>query len=460
WGIGNEMEGFEDGDDPAIWAAVNEVAAMVKELEPAHPTMTVTAEIGGGRVAAVHKLTPAIDIHGVNSYGGALSLLERYREAGGTKPYVLTEFGPPGSWEVAESDWGAPYELTSTEKASFYRRSYEQGVLAAPGLALGSYAFIWGHKMEATATWFGMFLPDGARLGAVDTMTELWSGEPPADLAPTADPLILDGEPLGDPGDKVRVRAIVADPEDGPLRVRWVLRRESGEYATGGDYRRMLPDIEDAILEASEGEVTVRMPVDPGPYRLFLYAYDQAGNAATANLPLLVNGEVRTPMPFYVYADGFEGMPWVPSGWMGGIDSLSLDGAHAENPHEGSASISIRYTGEFGWAGIAWQHPVNNWGDQDGGYDLTGARHLELWARGEYGGERVKFGVGLLGEDKDYSDSGITSVDNIVLKQEWQRYRIPLKRIDLSSIKTGFVVAITGRQAPVTIYLDSIRFIR
>ena len=30
WGIGNEMEGFESGDNPAIWSAVNDVAAMVK----------------------------------------------------------------------------------------------------------------------------------------------------------------------------------------------------------------------------------------------------------------------------------------------------------------------------------------------------------------------------------------------------------------------------------------------
>ena len=39
---------------------------------------------------------------------GALSLAERYRAGGATKPYVLTEFGPPGSWEVPKSDWGAP----------------------------------------------------------------------------------------------------------------------------------------------------------------------------------------------------------------------------------------------------------------------------------------------------------------------------------------------------------------
>ncbi len=33
WGVGNEMEGFEDGDNPRIWKAVNDVAAMIKEIE-------------------------------------------------------------------------------------------------------------------------------------------------------------------------------------------------------------------------------------------------------------------------------------------------------------------------------------------------------------------------------------------------------------------------------------------
>jgi hypothetical protein len=463
WGIGNEMEGFKEGDNPAIWAAVNEVAAMVKELDPAHPTMTVTAEIGGGRIEGVHKRCPAIDIHGINSYGGAPSLTERYRAGGATKPYVLTEFGPPGSWEVPTSDWGAPFEPTSTEKSAFYRRGYEQGVLGAPGLALGSYAFTWGSKMEGTATWFGMFLDDGARLGAVDTMTELWSGSPPKNLAPTVKPLVIEGEPRVDPGAEVRVRAVIADPEGAAIRVRWVLRRESGDYATGGDYRPMLPVIEGAVLEARTDGARLHMPEAPGPYRLFLYAYDEAGNAANANVPLLVKGEVRTPMPFYVYEDGFEGMPWTPSGWMGStgaMESLTLDGDHAENPHAGTACIKMRFTGDVGsWVGVAWQHPANNWGEMDGGHDLSGATQLELWARGEYGGERFNIGVGLLGPDTAYPDSGKTSVENIVLKREWQRYRIPLKKIDLSSLKTGFVVTLTGQRTSVTVYLDSIRFI-
>ena len=460
WGIGNEMEGFEAGDNPAIWTAVNDVAAMVKELDPHHPTITVTAEIGGARIENVHTRCPDVDIHGINSYGGAPSLAERFRDAGASKPYVITEFGPVGPWEMPKTEWGAPYEQTSTEKAAFYRRSYESSVSGAKGLSLGSYAFLWGQKMEGTATWFGMFLDDESRLGVIDAMTELWSGSRPDDLAPTVEPLVLEGEPLLNPGAEIKARAVVVDPEDSLIGFRWVLRPESDDYATGGDFRPLLPDIEGVVLKSDLKGAMLRMPDEPGPYRLFLYAYDAAGNAATANIPLLVKGEVRTRLPVSVYNDSFEGVPWVPSGWMGSIESLTLDGAHAGNPHEGNACIKMRYTGKFSWVGVAWQDPPNNWGDLDGGYDLTGATELELWARGEYGGEKVSFGVGLLGEETAYPDSDKKKVEDIVLTREWQRYRVPLKKLDLSSIKTGFVVTLNGRSSPVTIYLDSIRYVR
>ncbi len=290
WGIGNEMEGFDAGDNPAIWSAVNDIAAMIKELDPAHPTMSVTAFVHGERIEYLHRRSPAIDIHGVNAYGGAVVVPEQLLAGGATKPFVLTEFGPVGPWEMPKTEWGAPIEQTSTEKAAFYREAYEQAIQAAPGRALGSYAFLWGEKMEATATWFGMYLDDGSKLGAVDTMTELWSGKPAENRAPVLEPLRLDGSARVGPGTEISVRAVVRHPEGENLRTRWVLRPESGDYATGGDFRPKLPDIDGAVLKGDVTGATVRMPDEPGAYRLFLYAYDGAGNAATANLPLLVEG--------------------------------------------------------------------------------------------------------------------------------------------------------------------------
>ena len=460
WGVGNEMEGFDDGDDPAIWKAVNDVAAMIKELDPNHPTMTVTTFVHGGRIEFLHNRSSAIDIHGVNAYGGAQVVPEFLRDGGATKPFVLTEFGPVGPWEIPTTDWGAPYEQTSTEKAAFYAESYEKGIANAPGMALGAYAFLWGDKMEATETWFGMLLPDGAQTGAVDAMTEIWTGKTPANLAPTVERIEIGGSAEFDPGVEFDASTVISDPEGGELDVRWALLPESGDYSTGGDFRPALEPIAGAILDGREDGARVKLPDEPGAYRLFVYAYDDAGKAATANAPLLIKGEPTTRFPVVVYSEQFEQMPWVPSGFMGNVDDLSLDGADAEGAAVGEAGIRIQYTGRYGWAGIAWQHPANNWGDQEGGFDLSGATELQLLARGEYGGESVSFGVGLLGNDTANPDSGQAKIDNIKLTDEWQRFRIPLGELDLTSIKTGFVVTVQGRSTPVTIYLDEIRYVK
>lgn len=460
WGLGNEMEGFDDGDNPAIWSAVNDLAAMIKELDPNHPIMTVTAFVHGERIEFLHRRSPAIDIHGVNAYGGATAVHEMLRAGGATKPFVLTEFGPVGPWEMPKTDWGAPIEQTSSEKADFYRQSYRDGIESQSDLALGSYAFLWGTKMETTPTWFGMWLDDGARLGSVDVMTELWSGRAPDNLAPVADALKIDGDTTLDPGAELRVRAAANDPEEGLLRARWELRLESGDILTGGDFRPTPAAIGDSIISGDVESARIRMPEYPGAYRLYYTVYDDAGGAATANLPLKVRGEARARLPFSVYEDRFEAMPWAPSGWMGGTEFLSMDGQSTEIVHSGEHSIRLRYEGTFGWVGVAWQNPSNNWGDQDGGFDLSGATALEVWARGQYGGEKVSFGVGLLDESATYPDSSINKVEDVVLTREWQRFEVPLKRADLASLKTGFVVTLTGRRTPVTVYLDDIRFIQ
>ena len=163
WGIGNEMEGYQSGDNPAIWSHVEHLCRLIKQEDPNHPTMTVIAEIGGNRIKAINQFCPSLDIVGINSYGGAASLPQRYRESGGTKPYIVTEFGPTGPWEIGRTEIGAIDEAPSNIKAAKYRSTYES-LKSDNRYCLGTYSFLWGNKMEAPKLGLGCCCPMVARL--------------------------------------------------------------------------------------------------------------------------------------------------------------------------------------------------------------------------------------------------------------------------------------------------------
>ena len=466
WGLGNEMEGYAAGDNAAIWLAINNLAVMAKKLDPNHPTMTVVAEIGGQRVQNIHRLCPDIDVVGINSYGGGPSIPTRYREAGGTKPYVLTEFGPAGMWEVKKNEWGAAPEPTSTEKADSYRATYVANVITAKELCLGSYAFLWGQKQEATATWFGLLLPDGSRLAAVDTLTELWTGKPPVSPCPQIRGIQVRGPEKVKPGSLIKAICLATGVEKKEIPLTWVLQQEQLEFAVGGDAVAVPPTFPDAIKTSNDGKnVEVRMPNGGGGYRLFAYARDGKGGAAVANVPLFVDGPIEIPpaqvatLPFILYGEvGRNKPPYVPTGWMGNTKAMKLDESCATKPHSGQTCLKFDFNVNDTWGGIVWQSPPGDWGDKPGGWNITGAKRLSFWARGEKGSEVASFQLGLLGSDKKFADSGSAKLEQVTLTTEWQQFQIDLSGKDLSRIKTGFAITVAGSGQPFTIYLDDIQY--
>jgi len=466
WAVGNEMEG--DGTNDAIWKAVNDIAKACKELDPNHPTITITAELGKNnlKVRKIHQLCPDIDIAGFNSYGGAASIPERYAEAGGTKPYMITEFGPLGHWEAGKNSRGVPYEMTSTEKADFYAASYNQGVLGSP-LCVGSYVFLWGAKQEATATWVGMFLSDGTRLGAVDAMTEVWGGKKPLNRCPVVMKLRLEKNTGLKPGDTLGAKVEVKDPDGDPLRVSWVLRREASNYNTGGDYQQGESEFPDALISSDTTSAEIIIPESGGGYRLFVYVFDDQGGGAVANVPLHVEGKVmplplpRPELPFVIYGEGLlDSAPYHPSGYMGNISAIKMELDSDEAPYKGRQCIKVTYKASDNWAGVIWQSPPNDWGKLAGGYNLSEASELEFYVRGEKGREVISFGVGAIAGDQAFPDSCKVVVEKLSLSTEWQKIRIALDGRDRSAIKSGFLWTLVGQQHPVTFYLDEIRFVK
>jgi hypothetical protein len=309
WGIGNEMEGFDPKKtgNAAIWSAINNIASMVKKIDPDHPTMTVVAEIFGDKVTHIHRLCPDIDLVGINSYGSGASVPERYRALGGTKPYLLTEFGPRGHWESPKTPWGVAFEPTSTMKAQEYRKAY-LGAVSGPkakGLCLGSYVFKWGYKEEHTATWFGLLLEDGNRVAAADVMSELWTATPPTDRCPTIEPIALEGDAERPAGQALRASVKATDPEGKPLTFEWTLMGEPIVHVEGGDAIPRLSRHPDAVrvIESKDGVsiVEVRLPdakqgesekgTNAGNFRLCVTVRDGSNGAATANVPLRRKGQ-------------------------------------------------------------------------------------------------------------------------------------------------------------------------
>lgn len=463
WGIGNEMEGA--GTNPAVWYAVDHIARECRRIDPNHPTMTVIAELGDHKVQSIERFCPHIDIIGVNSYGGISSLADRYRAAGGTKPYIVTEHGPHGPWEAGKTKWNSPIEATSTAKGESYASGYRKAVTQQPGLCLGSYAFLWGQKQETTATWFSMLLPDGSRLAAADAMTEAWTGSPPSNRCPRIESLKVDRTGNLKPGETIKASLVSSDPEDDAQRIKWLLRYDSGTIGVGGDSQAE----ETAFAGAVSGQgadVTVTVPVGGGAYRLFAYVYDGHGGAAVANVPLHVDAPVlavaapKAKLPFELYADGVKSSPYQASGYMGNTKAIRMQADSTDTPHSGKTCLKVDYQATDNWGGVLWQSPADDWkGEKPGGLNLTGASELEFWVRGASGGETISFVLGVIDGKQMYRDTAKVELKDVRLTKQWQKLRMPLDGRDLSRIKTGFGWSLAGQGKPVTFYLDDIRYV-
>ena len=290
WGVGNEVD--LEYTDFSVWKAVQNIAAMIHEEDKNHPTCVVTAGIDAPEVSLIKEYCPDIDILGVNTYGDLPALPEKIRLFGWNKPYLVTEWGPNGHWEVAKTNWGAAIEQTSTEKAITYRERYINYIQNDSSLCLGSYAFLWGQKQETTPTWYGVFV-DGKQTEAVNVLQEVWSGTAPKYWAPQIDSFLLNNAlPYKSvelkKGANTKVKLHINHNDLPSLTFKWELLPESEFTKSGGDVEKR----PDAMPISMKGDNKVgysfNAPYQKGAYRLFVYIFDKHDQVACANFPFWV----------------------------------------------------------------------------------------------------------------------------------------------------------------------------
>lgn len=291
WGIGNELN--LGATNPQVWDAVNEISEMIHEVDPNHLTTTMLAGISKPLVDDIKARAPDLDLLSVQMYADLPNLPRYIRESGWDGPYMVTEWGATGHWEVGKTPWGAPIENNSSEKADAYLSRFEAAIGSDTTQCIGSYVFLWGQKQERTPTWYGIFLQSGEETESVDVMHKIWNGEWPENRSPRVQSLLLNGKTAHDgvtlrKGRDYVAEAQIMDPDGDSVDFTWDIKPEATEVGEGGDFEPEPESIPGLITADGGPTVTVKTPDRPGAYRLFVYAMDGQGHAAHANVPFQV----------------------------------------------------------------------------------------------------------------------------------------------------------------------------
>ena len=290
WGIGNEVDLFYTNH--RVWNAVQDIAAMIHQIDPNHPTSTVTAGLDSQEVRLIKQNCPDIDIYCVNTYGDLDSAVSNIRKFGWHGPYMITEWGPNGHWEVPKTPWKAPLEQNSTDKANTYMQRYQK-IQSDTLNCLGSYIFLWGQKQETTATWYGVFDEKGRSTEALDIMHRFWKGTETKNSCPVLNKtgIFVDGELLPfaylKQNQKYSAIASFTDKDNDKLKWKWTLLPESSFTKAGGD-AELVPEALPIRMKLDGPNVVFNTKNLNGPYRLFFACYDGNDHVGYGNIPFFV----------------------------------------------------------------------------------------------------------------------------------------------------------------------------
>ena len=119
-----------------VYNEVNELSLIVHELDPNHPTTTTISAIDKETVERVRERAPDLDFISLQAYG-ALALMPKAIKYLREGPFMITEWGPLGHWEVGRTRWDAPIEQNSTEKGRHFLSSYRNFDRAVPRSRVG-----------------------------------------------------------------------------------------------------------------------------------------------------------------------------------------------------------------------------------------------------------------------------------------------------------------------------------
>jgi hypothetical protein len=323
WDVGNEVilttQDHWTGDQieqqrVAYAKFVEQVAQAIHAIDPNHPVTSTDAWTGAWPY--YKQYTPSLDLYAVNSYGAVCGVKQDWVNGGYTKPYIVTESGEAGEWEVPNDANGVPAEPTEAQKRDGYVSAWNC-IAGHTGVALGATMFNYGEENDFGGIWFNL-TPEGWKVPAYYSVARDYGGTPQANTPPVIGSMTLSSTASVPAGGTFTVNAPAGDP-DGDL-VRYTLMYTS-KYVDGGTGLRQVD-----FTQTGDGAFTVTAPKTLGVWKVYVYAFDGHGNVGVETRSFRVvappvsgtNVALGRPVTASSYQQTGNGAPYPPSNTVDG----------------------------------------------------------------------------------------------------------------------------------------------
>ncbi|MBT8260770.1 MAG: hypothetical protein HKO92_08845 [Flavobacteriaceae bacterium] len=457
WTIGNEvyLNMATDPEKVAYSKLLERICSDIKKIDSTHPIASVEAWTFG--LEWWQKYVPSIDIYGLNSYGyGANLLSEELLKRNIDKPYIITEFGVTGEWDIQETKNGIKIEPTDTQKYETIFEGYHDWIKSKPN-CLGVYVFHYANGNSFASPWLFTH-HNGSLRPQYWAIREAFTGEKPINSVPVIETFSL-------PDSKfmsttwIPVTLDVLDDEKDNLEVSFYYNQRTGS-------RKRRDQINKLEFKGNlNSGFKIQLPKEHGAIKVYVNVKDAYNNIGIASTSIEVHDDEakdkkylvpKASLPFYIYKDG-EVNPYLPTAYMGNYKDIEVDLQHNDDVQSGNSCLRIGYNEVYGWYGLGFVDPANDWGEILGGYDITGAETFSFWAKASKKNIIATIGFGLIGKDKPYPDTAKISKE-IKLSTKWKKYTIKLKNLDLTCIRSGFVLFTSSYGTTQDIFFDDVVF--
>lgn len=274
WDVGNEsLLGLQncyggtelEAQRNAYATFVNDAAKKIHLIDPTHPVTTTDAWTGAW--VYLKRNAPDLDLYGLNSYNAVCDAKQTWIDGNYDKPYIITEGGPAGEWEVPNDANGIPDQGTDVQNAAGYTKAWGC-IKAHPGVALGATLFHFGIEGDFGGIWFNV-LPGGNKRLSYYAIANAYGAPTASNTPPVFTSMDVPGSGSVVAGSTFTVNTAVSDPNGDALTYSVLLNSNYINKAGG---------LAAAEFTRSGNTYQVTAPPTLGVWKVYVFAEDGHGN--------------------------------------------------------------------------------------------------------------------------------------------------------------------------------------